>query len=311
MVRAAALAAAFFLAGGAIPVLGGIAMFFAPAPIMIYAVGRPRPNLRAILAVLIAAGLVTLVMGLFMGLAYIVSFGLATAIACYMLERRTSFELIAAVCAGAMVSAIVIAALVFSGGPDALIKTVHDQLIQGMARGQELYKLLGLQSVAIPADTQATVITEFIRLMPAFALIFAGAAMLLNLRVFWRWAGPQRLTYNLFGDLSRWSASEWLVWLLLASGFGLFIPIPAVSDIALNGFVCVAAIYFCQGLAIIGFYFHTLAVPALVRGIIYFVVFAQPVVGAIVCIAGVFDMWIDFRRLKPPSPEANNLGDFF
>ena len=305
------MAAAFFLAGGAIPVLGGIAMFLAPAPIMIYAVGRPKPNLRAIIAVLIAAGLVTLLMGVAMGLAYLLSFGLATAIACYMLERRSSFELIAAVCAGAMVSAIVVAALAFSGGPDALIKTVHDQLMQGMSRGQELYKLLGLQASAIPADTQATVVATMMRLLPAFTLILAGAAMLLNLRVFWRWAGPQRLTCNLFGDLSRWSASEWLVWLLLASGFGLFIPIGAVSDIALNGFICVAAIYFCQGLAIIGFYFHTLAVPALVRGIIYFVVFAQPVVGAIVCIAGVFDMWIDFRRLKPPSPEANNLGDFF
>src|SRR5260370_2703864 len=210
-----------------------------------------------------------------------------------------------------MVSAIVIAARAFGGGPDALIKTVHDQLMQGMSRGQELYKLLGLQASAIPADTQATVVATMMRLLPAFTLILAGAAMLLNLRVFWRWAGPQRLTYTLFGDLSRWSASEWLVWLLLASGFGLFIPIGAVSDIALNGFICVAAIYFCQGLAIVGFYFHTLAVPSLVRGIIYFVVFAQPVVGAIVCIAGVFDMWIDFRRLKPPSPEANNLGDFF
>jgi uncharacterized protein YybS (DUF2232 family) len=311
MVRAAALAAAFFLAARAIPVLGLIAMLLAPAPIMIYAVGRPRPNLRAIVAVLLAAGLVTLVMGPFQGSLYLLSFGLVTAIACYMLERRTSFELIAAVCAGAMVSAIVIAALAISGGPDALVKTLHDGMMQLITHSQEFYKTHGYDWAVIPADTLPTVVAEMIRLMPAFALILAGAVMLLNLRVFWRWAGPQRLTYNLFGDLSRWSASEWLVWLLLASGFGLFIPIPAVSDIALNGFICVAAIYFCQGLAIIGFYFHTLAVPALVRGIIYFVVFAQPVVAAIVCIAGVFDMWIDFRRLKPPSPEANNLGDFF
>ncbi len=311
MVRAAALAGAFFLAGGAIPVIGGIAMFLAPAPILIYAVGRPRPNLRAIIAVLLASGLIALLAGPLAGLGYVVSFGLATAIACYMLERRSSFELITAVCAGAMVTAAVVAALIVIGGPDALIKTVHDQLTLGMNRGQEFYKLLGIQSAPIPADTQATVIAEIMRLSPAFALILAAGAMLINLRVFWRWAGPQRLTYNLFGDLSRWSASEWLVWLLLASGFGLFIPIGAVSDIALNGFICVAAIYFCQGLAIIGFYFHTLAVPAIVRGIIYFVVFAQPVVAAIVCVAGVFDMWIDFRRLKPPSPEANNLGDFF
>ncbi len=304
------MAGAFFLAGGAIPVFGGIAMLLAPAPILIYAVGRPSPNLRAIIAVLLTTGLVTLLAGPFAGLGYLVSFGLATAIACYMLERRFSFELITAVCAGAMVTAAVIAALAVIGGPDGLIKTVHDELMQGMTRGQELYKLLGIQS-AIPADTQASIVAQTMRLSPAFALILAAGAMLLNLRVFWRWAGPQRLTYNLFGDLSRWSASEWLVWLLLASGFGLFIPIGAVSDIALNGFICVAAIYFCQGLAIIGFYFHTLAVPAIVRGIIYFVVFAQPVVAAIVCIAGVFDMWIDFRRLKPPSPEANNLGDFF
>src|SRR5260370_28067201 len=197
-----------------------------------------------------------------------------------------------------MVSAIVIAALAFSGGPDALIKTVRDQLMQGMSRGQELYKLLGLQASAIPADTQATVVATMMRLLPAFTLILAGAAMLLNLRVFWRWAGPQRLTYSLFGDLSRWSASEWLVWLLLASGFGLFIPIGAVSDIALNGFICVAAIYFCQGLAIIGFYFHTLAVTGVLRGVIYFVGFAQPVVVGSVCVGGVCGMCVEFRAVE-------------
>jgi uncharacterized protein YybS (DUF2232 family) len=310
MVRAAALAGAFFLAGGAIPLVGGILMMLAPAPIIVYAVGRPRPHLRANIAVLLATGLVTILATWYGGLGFFVSFGLATAIICYMLERRYSFETITAVGAGAMVAASVVAALAILGGPDALIKTVHDELALGMTRGQEFYKQLGMQQT-IPADTQASVISLTMRLSPAFALLVAASTMLLNLRVFWRWAGPQRLTYSLFGDFSRWSASEWLVWLLLASGFGIFIPVQAISDIALNGFICIAAIYFCQGLAIIGFYFQSLAVPSIVRGIIYFVVFAQPVVAALVSIAGIFDMWIDFRRLKPPSPEANNLGDFF
>jgi uncharacterized protein YybS (DUF2232 family) len=310
MVRAAALAGAFFLAGGAIPLVGGILMMLAPAPIIVYAVGRPRPHLRANIAVLLATGLVTILATWYGGLGFFVSFGLATAIICYMLERRYSFETITAVGAGAMVAASVVAALAILGGPDALIKTVHDELALGMTRGQEFYKQLGMQQT-IPADTEATVIALTMRLSPAFAMLVAASTILLNLRVFWRWSGPQRLTYNLFGDLSRWSAPEWLVWLLLASGFGLFIPVHAISDIALNGFICIAAVYFCQGLAILGFYFQSLSVPSIVRGIIYFVVFAQPVVAALVCIAGVFDMWIDFRRLKPPSPEANNLGDFF
>jgi uncharacterized protein YybS (DUF2232 family) len=310
MVRAAALAGAFFLAGGAIPLIGGILMMLAPAPILVYAVGRPSPNLRATIAVLLATAFVAILWGPIGGLAYFVSFGLATAIACYMLERRLSFEMITAVGAGVMVGASVVAALVMMGGPDALIKTVHDELAQGMAQGQNVYKLLGMQQTIAP-DTQASVISLTMRLSPAFALLVAASSMLLNLRVFWRWAGPQRLAYSLFGDLSRWSAPEWMIWLLLAGGFALFIPVSAISDIALNGFICVAAVYFCQGLAIIGFYFQSLAVPSIVRGIIYFVVFAQPVVAALVGVAGVFDMWIDFRRLKPPSPEANNLGDFF
>jgi uncharacterized protein YybS (DUF2232 family) len=310
MVRAAALAGAFFLAGGAIPLIGGILMMLAPAPILVYAVGRPSPNLRATIAVLLATAFVAILWGPIGGLAYFVSVGLATAIACYMLERRLSFEMITAVGAGVMVTASIVAALVMMGGPDALIKTVHDELVQGMARGQDFYKLMGMTNTIAP-DTQASVISLTMRLSPAFALLVAASSMLLNLRVFWRWTGPQRLAYSLFGDLSRWSAPEWMIWLLLASGFGLFIPVPAISDIALNGFICIAAVYFCQGLAIIGFYFQSLAVPSIVRGIIYFVVFAQPVVAALVGVAGVFDMWIDFRRLKPPSPEANNLGDFF
>ena len=309
MVRAAALAGAFFLAGGAIPLVGGILMMLAPAPILIYAVGRPSPNLRAIIAVVLATAFVAALWGPIGGLAYFVSFGLATAIMCYMLERRSSFEMITAVGAGVMVAISVVVVLAMVGGPDALIKTVHDSLTQMVVRGQDFNKLLGMP--AIPADTQASVISLTMQLSPAFALLIAASTMLLNLRVFWRWAGPARLAYNLFGDLSRWSAPEWMVWLLLASGFGLFIPVRAISDIALNGFICIAAVYFCQGLAIIGFYFQSLAVPSIVRGIIYFVVFAQPFVAALVGTAGVFDMWIDFRRLKPPSPEANNLGDFF
>jgi uncharacterized protein YybS (DUF2232 family) len=310
MVRAAALSGAFFLAGGAIPLIGTILLMLAPAPIIVYAVGRPNPNLRATIAVLLATAFVAILWGPFGGLAYFVSFGLATALICYMLERRSSFEMITAVAAAVMVTASVVAALVIVGGPDALLKAIHDGLTQMMARGEDFYKLLGLQTT-IPPDAQASVISFTMHLLPALALLTAATSILLNLRVFWRWAGPQRLTYNLFGDLSRWSAPEWMVWLLLAGGFGLFIPVPAVSDIALNGFVCIAFVYLCQGLAIIGFYFQSLSVPSIVRGIIYFVVFAQPVVAALVSVAGVFDMWIDFRRLKPPSPEANNLGDFF
>jgi uncharacterized protein YybS (DUF2232 family) len=309
MIRAAALAAACFLAGGAIPIAGGVAMLFAPAPILIYAVGRPNPNLRSIVGVIIAGTLVTLGAGVLAGASYIATFGLATGVMSFMLERRHPFERIVVVSAAAMLLAGTVAALVVTGSPDALVRAMRDQLQAGMAHGQQLYKLMGMRNT-IPGDTQASIVALTMRLSPALAAIIVACSALLNLRIFWRWVGPQRLAYGLFSDLSRWSTPEWLVWVLLASGFGMFIPLAPVSDIALNGFICVAAAYFCQGLAIMGFYFQTLAVPSVVRGVIYFVTFAQPAVAAIVCAAGIFDMWIDFRRLKPPSREAGSFGDF-
>ena len=309
MIRAGVLSAAFFLAGGAIPIVGGVAMMFAPAPILIYALGRSKTNWRALSAVMLAAILVGAGAGVYAGLGYLITFGLATAVICYMIERQQPFERIVLVAATSILAAAAGAALAATGSPDALVKAIHDQLAAGMAHGQELYKVFGMQT-AVPADTQASIMAVTMRLCPALAAILAAATVLFNLRVSWRWIGPQRLPYSLFGDLHKWSAPEWMVWVLLAAGFGLFIPLAPLSDIALNLFICVGAVYFCQGLAIMAFYFQALAVPAIVRGVIYFVTFAQPVVAAIVCVAGVFDMWIDFRRLKPPSQEAGTYNDF-
>ncbi|HEY6395317.1 MAG TPA: DUF2232 domain-containing protein [Candidatus Binataceae bacterium] len=307
--RAAALAGAFFLAGGAIPVLGGVAMLFAPAPILIFTVGRPAVIWRTLISIGLAAGLVAVLTGPVAGISYLVTFGLATAVMCYLLERQFPFEAIVAITGIVMLLASGLAALAVTESPAALVKAVHDQLAAGMTRGQELYKLAGLQG-AVPADTQASILSVTLRVMPALAAILAAVSVLANLRVFWRWVGKQRLSYLLFNDLNRWSAPEWLIWALIATGFGMVIPLAPVRDVALDLFLCVAAVYFCQGLAIMGFYFQMLAVPSAVRALIYFVTIVQPVVAAIVCVAGIFDMWIDFRRLKPPSQAAGNFGDF-
>ena len=158
---------------------------------------------------------------------------------------------------------------------------------------------------------RAEIVDETIKLFPALAALSAMSMVLLNLGLFWRLTGrQQRLGYLLFGDLVRWSAPEWLIGVLLVTGFGLFIPIKALSTISLNCFICVIAVYFCQGLAIMAFYFRVLAMPVLARGLIYFVTSVQPVLAALVCAAGIFDLWIDFRRLRPPSQETRNLGDF-
>ena len=142
----------------------------------------------------------------------------------------------------------------------------------------------------------------------------AAATVMLNLTVFWRWAGKKRLPYDLFGELPKWSTPEWLIWLLLAAGFAYqgfnYLGIKPVETIALDAFLTIATIYFCQGIAIMSYYFRMLGMPGPARAAIYIITCVQPVLAVLVCLAGVLDMWIDFRRLKPPSQEAGNFSDF-
>ncbi|MBF6568101.1 MAG: DUF2232 domain-containing protein [Candidatus Binataceae bacterium] len=309
LMRAAVIAAVLFVAGCFIPIAGAIAMIFAPTPVLDYAVGHESWLFRSVSSVVIAGGLITLVAGWPAGLAYAATFGIATVLMCRMVEDRRPFEIIVLVTSATMLVCGTFAAFAAAGSPGALADTLRHSLAAGMARGEDFYKLLGMDNPLGP-EAKAAVLDTTLRLTPALVAMSAASAVLMNLAVFWRWFNRERIGYRLFGDMARWSTPEWLIWVLLATGFALFVPVRAISTIALDAFVCVAAVYFCQGLAIMSFYFKMLSMPGLARNLIYFVTGIQPVLAALVCAAGIFDLWVDFRRLKPQSPEAGSFGDY-
>lgn len=310
MARTALASALMFLAGATVPVLGGVVMLFTPAPMLGFVVGFRRPFLRLACALALTTGLVALAGGPMAAGAYAVSFGVATTVMCYTLEQRRPFEIVVVCTTAASVVTTVLAAFALAGSTTALVQAIHLDLLAAMEHGEKFYKMAGIDA-GISAETRASIVDGVLRLSPALLAVTTAFMVLVNLGVVWRVGGKQqRVGYMLFGDLVRWATPEWLIWVLLVTGFGLFIPIAPLGTVALNCFVCVVAVYFCQGLAIMAFYFKVLAMPPLARGLIYFVTVVQPVLAALVCSAGIFDLWIDFRRLKPPSQEARNLGDF-
>jgi uncharacterized protein YybS (DUF2232 family) len=301
MARAAVASALMFLAGATIPLVGGVVMMFTPAPLLGYAVGFPHALFRICVAAMVSAALVALGGGVAIAIGYIASFGVAAALMCFMLERRQRFELIVLAVTTSVVLVGAVAALTFAGSPVALVQMVHNQLLAAMTRSESFYKALGVD-VAIAGDTRAYVLDTVMRLTPPLVVSLGALMVLLNLAVFWRWGGrEQRVGYTLFGDLVRWSAPEWLIWPLLVSGFGWFVPQAPLATIAFDCFLCVVAVYFGQGLAIMAFYFKQMRMPGIARGLIYFVTLAQPLLMAMVGAAGVFDLWVDFRRLKRPN----------
>jgi uncharacterized protein YybS (DUF2232 family) len=101
-------------------------------------------------------------------------------------------------------------------------------------------------------------------------------------------------------DLTCWRASDYLVWMFLASGTALLVSMNLVSTIGLNVLLVTLAIYLLQGLAIVLFWGRRLPLPLGVQCLIMVVVFliAGPLCVIVCTAAGLFDLWVDFRRQR-------------
>jgi uncharacterized protein YybS (DUF2232 family) len=99
--------------------------------------------------------------------------------------------------------------------------------------------------------------------------------------------------------LYHWAAPEWLIFVLLGSGFLLLVPVTGARFFGLNLLMVVAVLYFCQGVAVVATWFHRLGLPRLLRMIGYPLLFLNPFFFVIITL-GLLDLWLDFRRLHQP-----------
>jgi uncharacterized protein YybS (DUF2232 family) len=308
--RSAALAAGLFLLGGLIPILGAAVMLCAPAPILIYGLDGPRPYYRIAVGLGVAGLIIGLAAGPLQALGFALTLGVATVLIALLIRRQWSCEWIVFTGTAAMLAAAASALLMWAGSPVELARQLHSFVAMAVSHTAGLYDKLGM-SQAQSKELTEQVLDITTRLSPALVASVGALTILINLGLVVRWLGKEKIGYQVFTGLVTWRTPEWLIWLLLATGFGMFIPLEPARLAATNGFVVLASIYFCQGLAIMAYYLQMLAMPRIVRGTIYLIAMLQPVLAALVCLAGIFDMWIDFRRLKPPSQEAGSLDDFF
>ncbi|MBN2428127.1 MAG: YybS family protein [Deltaproteobacteria bacterium] len=136
---------------------------------------------------------------------------------------------------------------------------------------------------------------EFIRdTYPALALVTTAGAllfMLLLLNSFPATAG------DIHGCAFRaWSVTPWLIWVLIAGGFGLAFGTGLVKILALNILVVLLPIYFVQGLALVAFFFWKKKFAPWFRTLGYVLILTINPLPVLVTGLGVFDLWVDFRK---------------
>jgi uncharacterized protein YybS (DUF2232 family) len=106
-----------------------------------------------------------------------------------------------------------------------------------------------------------------------------------------------------FGALDRWQSPELMVWGLIAAGFSLFLSFSPLRLVAVNALVIMLAIYFFHGLSVLLFYLNKYRVPPWMRFGVYALILLQQILVIGVTMAGLFDQWLDLRRIHQKKPE--------
>jgi uncharacterized protein YybS (DUF2232 family) len=299
IVSGAVCATALCIGGLLGPPGAGLALLAAPLPALV--VGGAAGALHAGVSSLAAGGLMTGVLGWPVGAAFLAFAGVPAAVMVAMLRRAGRLEpALAAAVGGTLLGGL---ALLVSLMPDvsAWRDAFGDAWRTSFDGAIEMYRDLGMSAdqIAELESARTEMGQTLLRLLPALLIVFSAALWLANLCVSSRWIGWPQVS-----ELSRWRVPDALIWLLIAAGFAMFIPVPLLAGAAVNVFAVVLACYFGQGLAIVSYFLRRFGLPRGLRIATYIVIAFQYVAAALVVALGVFDLWGDFRHLSARPADA-------
>ena len=98
-------------------------------------------------------------------------------------------------------------------------------------------------------------------------------------------------------NLNQWKAPEYLVFGVIALSVLIFLPVYALKLLAVNCLIILMFVYFSQGIAVVSFFFQKKRAPFALRFFIYTLIAIQPLFMFLVIGFGLFDTWINFRKL--------------
>ncbi|MFH1082332.1 MAG: YybS family protein [Pseudomonadota bacterium] len=135
------------------------------------------------------------------------------------------------------------------------------------------------------------------QIYPSLIIIGTGFALWLNVVIAKPLFKKRNLEYPDFVPMDRWQAPDNLVWGLIVAGFALFVSSGSIEFLAINTLIVILAIYLFHGLSIIVFFLNKYKVPSWIRLGIYFLIMVQQLFLAVLTFAGLFDQWVDFRKI--------------
>jgi uncharacterized protein YybS (DUF2232 family) len=301
---AALQSAGLTIAGFVVPLLGQIAVLFAPVPLVVVAVREGRKAGFAALG--IAGAIVAVVVsGKMVFVFFFLSFGLMAAGLSEGLRQRLKPE--QAVFLGGLLPlaallAILVPVLIKAGKNPVVL--ADEYFRTSIIEAQQLYTQLGLTEVAqMLSSVSDRVMHYLVRLSPGIivttsllqAAFCYGVARTILLRK------DPSLPISSQPTLATWHAPDSWVWGLIVTLGLIALTKGAPYFLGLNLALLYIVAYLAQGLCLLESWLRRAKIAVLWRSFIHTIVMTLPPFMAVIIALGVVDIWADFRKVRQPA----------
>jgi len=290
------------------PIIGFFCSLFIPLPTLFYRskLGRTTGAFIPIITVVV---MIAVLGGVSIDILFFVELLLIGFALSEFIERNISVEKTMLYTCGSVIL-IGIAGLLFYSNLSnkACYALVTEYVSKNLRLTLEIYENIGVSQESIHMISNSLEHIEYvlIRIIPAIIVASTFFVSWTNLLVAKPLLKGRGIFYPSFGSLKLWKAPEFLVWGIIGCGLLLLLPERTFKFLGLNGLLILLTIYFFQGIAIVSFYFEKKRFPRMLRVFLYSLIALQQVVLIVIIGLGLFDMWINFRKLENSASKPEN-----
>jgi uncharacterized protein YybS (DUF2232 family) len=290
----------FFLAASLLPFAGLVFLLFLPLVLYVLCfLDDPGKTLIAFLAGLCVMIVILKATHAVVPVPALAAAGLAGILMAWTAQNRFSVERIVLLPALVLVSAI---AFYFIYGGMQLSVTpwqlVEKNIQEAVELNIQIYSRFPLNAEELQyiADSKPQMISLFTKIFPGLCIIAAVFTIWINLIAAGRLLKSRGIVPPQLSTLSEWSAPARLVWVFIAAGGMIALPVAPVRFLGINLFLATSFIYFLQGLAIVSFFFQQKNISPFFRFLVYFLIAIQQMLMVAIVAVGFFNLWVDFRK---------------
>jgi len=299
IVTGVSITSLIFLISVFIPIIGFVAALFIPLPILFYRLRLGRIN-GLVIPIISSLVMVVFIGGISLDILFFAGLLLIGFILGELFELNLSIEKTTLYASGSVVLSGLIGLIISSMlTGEGVFGIVSNYVAKNLELTLVLYQSMGMSQENVQLISQSldkiqhVLVTIIPALVSTSTLFVTWISILLAKPVLI----SRSLHYPDFGPLNLWMAPDYLVWVVIGCGLAVFLPIPVIKVIGLNGLLILMTVYFFQGIAIVSYYFNKKRFPKILRIFLYTLMALQQLILLAVIGLGFFDLWINFRRL--------------